>query len=54
MSQVPGAALQVEVAGSSALVRVSTVPGALPLVTSAWKDEHTLGDSLMVVSIGLL
>ena len=41
-SHSPGCALTVEAAGSSALLSVSTVAGALPRVTSAGKEEQSL------------
>ena len=41
-SHSPGCDLTVEAAGSSALLSVSTVAGALPRVTSAGKEEQSL------------
>ena len=49
MSQVPGEALEVDTMGRSALVMVSTVALALPLVTRAWKEEQSLADTFILV-----
>ena len=47
-SQSPGWDFTVEEEGRSALVRVSTVAGVLPLVTRAGKEERRRGESFML------
>ena len=47
-SHSPGWDLTVEEEGRSALVRVSTVAGVLPLVTRAGKEERRRGESFML------
>ena len=49
-SHSPGWDLTVEAEGRSDLVRVSTVAGALPLVTRAGKEERRRGEILMMVT----
>ena len=49
-SHSPGWDLTVEAEGRSDLVRVSTVAGVLPLVTSAGKEERRRGEILMMVT----
>ena len=49
-SHSPGWDFTVEAEGRSDLVRVSTVAGALPLVTRAGKEERRRGEILMMAT----
>ena len=50
-SHSPGWDLTVEAEGRSALARLSTVAGVLPLVTRAGKEESRRGEILILITV---